>query len=104
MAKYKVEWSNKSRIDLMDILEFYIQQNGNKNYSRKLNTKINKSIMYISKNPFIGLQSDINSVRAFVTGDYEIIYELIDSTILVVMIWDCRRNPEDRRITSRLHK
>ena len=104
MVKYKVEWSIEARIDLLDILDFYYQRNGNANYSRKLNSKINKSINLVTKNPALGLHTDINSVRAFVNGDYQIIYEIIETTILIVMVWDCRRNPEDKIITSRTKK
>ncbi len=104
MVKYKVEWSIEARLDLLDILEFYIQRNGNANYSLKLNSKINKSIKLITKNPLLGKQTDINSVRAIVTGDYQIIYEILEQTLLIVMVWDCRRNPEERIITPRTRK
>ena len=101
MVKYKVEWSIEARLDLLDILEFYYHRNGNANYSRKLNSKVNKNIKLITKNPLLGLKTDIDSVRAIVTGDYQIIYEIIEKTLLIVMVWDCRRNPEDKIITSR---
>jgi plasmid stabilization system protein ParE len=104
MVKYKVAWSVEARLDLLDILEFYFLRNGNANYSRKLYSKINKSIKNATKNPFLGLQTDISSVRAIVTGDYQIIYEIIDKTLLIVMIWDCRRNPEDKLIFSNSKK
>ncbi|NVO10566.1 MAG: type II toxin-antitoxin system RelE/ParE family toxin [Bacteroidales bacterium] len=104
MVKYKVEWSIEARLDLLDILDYYYQRNGNANYSRKLNSKISKSINLVTKNPSLGLQTDIDSVRALVNGDYQIIYEIIETTILIVMVWDCRRNPEDKIITSRTRK
>ncbi len=101
MVKYKVEWSIEARLDLLDILEFYFERNGNANYSRKLNSKINKSIKLVTKNPLLGLQTDIDSVRAIVTGDYQIIYEITANILLIVMVWDCRRNPDDKKITPR---
>lgn len=104
MVKHKVEWSIEARLDLLDILEFYFQRNGNANYSRKLNSKINKSIKFVTKNTLLGLQTAIDSVRAIVTGDYQIIYEIIENTLLIAMVWDCRRNPEDKIITSRAKK
>ena len=104
MAKYKIEWSIEARSDLLDILEFYYQRNGNANYSRKLNSKINKSIKLITRNPFLGKQTDISSVRAVVTGDYQIIYEVLEQTLLIAMVWDCRRNPENKTITFRKTK
>ena len=102
MVKYKIEWSAEARLDLLDILEFYISQNSTVSYSAKLNSEINKSIKLIAKNPLLGILSDFDSVRAFIKGNYEIVYEIFEQTILVIMIWDCRRNPEDKVIDRRI--
>jgi plasmid stabilization system protein ParE len=104
MVKYKVEWSIEARLDLIDILEFYIVKNKSALYSKKLNSKISKSIKLITKNPLIGLQSQIDSVRALITGDYQIIYEILDNLIIIIMIWDCRRDPEDKVLDQRIKK
>jgi plasmid stabilization system protein ParE len=101
MVKVKIEWSLEARLDLLDILEFYIQRNGNSIYSKKLNTRINNSIKLLVKNPFLGKQSDDPSIRALITGDYHIIYEVFDKLIMIIMIWDCRRDPEDKVIDFR---
>lgn len=102
MAKYKIEWSTSARIDLLDILDFYIKRNKSASYSKKLNADINKSVALISNNPFIGTETNYNTVRAFITGDYQIIYEIFDQLLLIIMIWDCRRNPDDKRIGKRI--
>lgn len=47
MAKFKVEWSVEARLDLLDILEFYLKRNGTSLYSRKLNKLINEGILKI---------------------------------------------------------
>ena len=104
MVKYKVEWSIEARLDLIDILEFYIIRNKSALYSKKLNSKISKSIKLITKNSLIGLQSQIDSVRALITGDYQIIYEILDNLIIIIMIWDCRRDPEDKILDQRIKK
>jgi toxin YoeB len=104
MAKFKVEWSIEARLDLLDILNFYVVRNKSAAYSKKLNSKINNSVKLIAKQPLIGVQSGIETVRAFITGDYQIIYEILDNTILISMIWDCRRDPEDKIIDSRIKK
>lgn len=101
MVKVKIEWSLEARLDLLDILKFYIQRNGNSIYSKKLNTRINNSIKLLIKNPFLGKQSDDPSIRALITGDYHIIYEVFDKLIMIIMIWDCRRDPEDKVIDLR---
>jgi len=102
MAQHKIEWSIEARQDLISILEFYIQRNGNAIYSKKLNSRIKKSIKLLSKNPLIGTQSETDSVRALITGDYQIIYEIFDKLILIIMVWDCRRIPDDKIIGKRI--
>ncbi len=102
MAKYKIEWSVEARLDLLDILGFYIEKNKSFSYSNKLHTKINRSLSLIAQNPLIGLKTEIESVRALITGFYQIIYEIHDQTIVVVMIWDCRRDPEDKIVDVRI--
>lgn len=102
MARFKIVWSIEARLDLVDILDFYIKRNKSNLYSIKLNAKINKSIKLLSKNPYLGTPTDYNSVRALITGDYQIIYEIFDKLILITMVWDCRRDPEDKVIDQRL--
>jgi len=62
---------------------------------------INKSIKLLSKNPLLGISTDDPDIRALITGDYQIIYEVFEKLILVIMIWDSRRNPEDKIIDTR---
>ena len=104
MAKYKVDWSSEARLDFFDILEFYITRNKSAIYSKKLRSKINRSIGRITKNPLIGIKSHKESVRVLITGDYQIIYEISDQVILIIMIWDCRRDPEDKILDQRIRE
>ncbi|NCP83813.1 MAG: type II toxin-antitoxin system RelE/ParE family toxin, partial [Bacteroidetes bacterium] len=89
MAKIRIEWSSEARLDLFDILDFYIRRNGTSIYSIRLNSKINNSIKLLSRNPLIGTKTDLDSVRALITGDYQILYEIFDQLILIIMVWDC---------------
>jgi hypothetical protein len=52
MVKYKVEWSIEARLDLLDILNFYIDRNKSAIHSKKLRSRINSSIKLISKNVY----------------------------------------------------
>lgn len=101
MASYKIEWSLEAKHDLTDILEFYIFRNGSSVYSKKLYSKISRSIRVLAKNPYLGVRTDDSDIRAVITSDYQIIYEVFEKIILILMIWDCRRDPEDRIIDTR---
>jgi plasmid stabilization system protein ParE len=101
MVRVKIEWTIEARLDLLDILEYYLQRNGNSIYSKKLNAQINANVKLLAKNPFLGKQTEDPAIRALITGDYQIIYEVFEKLVLIVMIWDCRRDPEEKVIDLR---
>jgi len=94
MAKRKIVWSSKAKFDLFQILEYFYIRNGSKTYSVKLNAKIRRAVRLLSNRPFLGLQSDVENVRALVEGDYAIFYQGDNETIRITTIWDCRQNPD----------
>ena len=98
MAKRKIIWSPKAKIDLLFILEFFHKRNGSKTYSKKLNAKIRRSVRLLSKHPNLGLQTDVDNVRNLIEGDYAIFYQLDNETIRITTIWDCRQNPDNLTI------
>ena len=95
MAKRKIVWSSKAKIDLFQILEYFYIRNGSKTYSVKLNTKIRSAIRLLSNHPFLGLQSDVENVRTLVEGDNAIFYQVEKERIRIITIWDCRQNPDN---------
>jgi len=95
MAKRKIVWSSKSKIDLFQILEYFYIRNGSKTYSIKLNSKIRKAVRLLSNHPFLGLQSDFENVRTLVEGDYAIFYQVESEIVRITTIWDCRQNPKN---------
>jgi plasmid stabilization system protein ParE len=95
MAKRKIVWSAKAKIDLLQILEYFYIRNGSKTYSLKLNTKIRRTIRLLSNHPFLGLKSDVENVRALIEGDYAIFYQVDSETIRITAIWDCRQNTDN---------
>ncbi len=98
MAKRKIIWSPKAKIDLLFILEFFHKRNGSKTYSKKLNAKIRRSVRLLSKHPNLELQTDVDNVRNLIEGDYAIFYQLDNEIIRITTIWDCRQNPDNLTI------
>ena len=95
MAKGRIIWSHKARIKLTHILEFYNDRNQSNTFSAKLYKEIQKSIKLLLKQPTLGLNTDVKSIRALIVGDYIIFYESLKKDIIIHTIWDCRQNPED---------
>ena len=102
MAKRRIEWSNEAKNDLFTILDFYKKRNGSIAYSSKLYKRFNKSLQLIAKYPKLGTETDYKSTRVLITGDYQIVYEIFDQLILVIMLWDCRQNPKNKKIGFRI--
>ncbi len=67
MAK-GVIWTSQADRIFTKILEFYIERNGSKAFSRKLNNQVNSLISILVKQPFIGTKTEIKGVRVFIKG------------------------------------
>jgi len=94
MAKRKVIWSSRAKVDLFEILVFFYQRNGTKTYSRKLNSTFRKSVRLLAKYSDIGFPTDIQNIRNLIEGDYSIFYKIESDTIEILTIWDNRQNSD----------
>jgi plasmid stabilization system protein ParE len=95
MAKRKIVWSARAKLDLFDILDFYYKRNETAKYSSKLNSAIRGTIKLLEKTPDIGVQTDVQNVRNLPEGDYSIFYEIRQDRIEIITIWDNRQDPAD---------
>ena len=98
MVKQKIVWSNKAKIKLLEIFEFYSERNKSKTYSKKLYFKFNKELSILLKQPEIGVKTELDTVRGLIVGEFILFYEVTTEMIIVYTLWDNRRNPEDLKI------
>ncbi len=96
MARLEVIWTVTAKRSISDILYYYFQRNGNNKYGSKLKMAILKSLDAIATFPQIGKVVNSEEVRSVVAGNYQIIYQIIEDRIVVLVIWDCRRDPEGK--------
>jgi len=96
MAKRKIVWSNRAKIRLLDILEFYLERNKSKTYSIKLYKAINKEVKLLLKYPELGLKTTDETIRGLIIGYFILFYELTEDKIIVHSIWDSRQNPDNK--------
>jgi len=95
MAKKRIVWSKEARLDFKATLEFYNERNGSNTYSRKLAGQIFNIIEKLQTNNFLGIKTSDSEVRVLIKGTFSIFYELKEEEILVLVIWDSRRNPDE---------
>jgi len=95
MAKKRIVWSKEARLDFKATLEFYNERIGSNTYSRKLAARIFNLIEKLQSNNFLGIKTSDSEVRVLIKGTFSIFYELKEEEILILIIWDSRRNPDE---------
>jgi plasmid stabilization system protein ParE len=98
MAKRKIVWSNRAKIRLYAILDFYIVRNKSKVYSLKLQKLISKEVKLLLKQPDLGLRTSEDSTRGLIIENYIVYYEISGDMIIIHTIWDSRQNPDNKII------
>ena len=93
MARRKIIWSLRAKNDRIKILEFWLEHNKSAFYSRKLNLLFIHAVLFISEFPTVGKLTHDKHARIKIVRNYLIIYEIHDSVIIILTIFDSRRNP-----------
>lgn len=101
MARRKVIWTKTAIIEKKEILEYWINRNKSKSYSLKLNRLFVTELKTLSLTPEIGKKTKFKNVRARIIRDYLLFYEILDNELVVLSIWDSRRNPDKINIKKR---
>lgn len=94
MVVRKIVWTHSSKIELYQILEYFIERNQSKTYSLKLYKKINTEIVKLITQPEIGKITNMINVRALLIESYFIFYEINEKDIVILSVWDTRQNPK----------
>ena len=98
MAKRKIVWSNRAKVRLYAILDFYIVRNKSKLYSIKLQKLISKEVNLLLKQPDLGLKTSEDTTYGLIIENYIIYYEISGDNIIIHTIWDSRQNPDHKII------
>jgi toxin YoeB len=93
----QIVWTLNAQEDRRRIFKYWNNRNKSTIYSKKLNMLFRESLKLVCKRPYIGKRTDKNNVRAKIVRDYLIFYEITDSHIVVLTIWDCRQDPEENK-------
>lgn len=78
-----------------EILEYWIKRTGSKRYSRKLSAMFREKVQLLSKFKYLGKPTEFEEVRVITSGHYSIYYTTHEESVIIVCIWDSRRNPKD---------
>ena len=98
MAGRKVTWSNRAKIKMFAIFDFYTERNKSPAYAKKLYKRFRKELALLDAQPELGILTDEEEIRGLIVENFILFYEVNSTTIFVHTIWDCRQNPNDLRI------
>jgi len=92
MVRRKIVWTNSAVSNRKQILDYWFQRTSSKKYSKKLNNLFSERIKLLSEYPEIGRQTNDSKVRVTPIKDYLIMYEITTTEIIILLIWDSRRD------------
>lgn len=94
MAK-RIIWTNTAKTARREILQYWINHNRSNIYSKKLSELLKKKIALISSEHYLGKPTDFENVRVSLVENFSLFYKVDSNNIIIVGIWDNRRNPKD---------
>lgn len=90
----QIEWTDKALENLFEILNYWEERNGSRNYSLKLYQMFLDALEVLSKYPQSGIQTDNILLRKKTVRDYYIYFSIDESHLTVMGISDARRSSE----------
>ncbi len=98
MAEKEIVWSKLAKLQLANVLEFYVNRNGNSNYSLKILSEVEDLLKMLSKAEQIGRLTSNKFTRVISMKVYLIFYEINGNRIEILSFWDNRQDIKNRKI------
>ena len=98
MVARRIIWTTSAKLQLKEIFEYFNSRNKSKSYSLKLNRIIQIELKTLLLQSNIGKKTDTINVRGLLIENYFVFYEINQTDIVVLAVWDTRQNPENLKI------
>ena len=94
MAARRIVWTSPAKHQLKAIFEYFNFRNKSKSYSLKLNILIQTELKTLLNQPNIGKKTDCINVRGLLVENYCVFYEINETHIIILSVWDTRQDPK----------
>jgi plasmid stabilization system protein ParE len=91
----RIVWTHTAKKARQEILEYWIEHNGSSEYSKKLSKQFRAKVALLESQHYMGKPTNFENVRVSLVSYFSIFYKVLADKIIIVGIWDNRRNPED---------
>ena len=98
MAGKEIVWSKLAKLQFKNVLDYYVERNGNPNYSIKLLIETEKLLETLSNSEYIGRLTSNKFTRVISMKVYLIFYEINKNRIEIVSFWDNRQKLKNRKV------
>jgi len=96
----RIIWAKKAKDEWKKILSFWYKHTGNKRYSKKLNSKLKLTLQNIKSNNYIGKKTSKKNIRIVICFYYLVFYKIEKERLIIITIFNSRRNPKDLKLNS----
>ncbi len=96
----EIIWSLRALNEFNEILEYWTERNQSDIFSKKLAVQIIKSVNKLGKFNYLGKETEDEKARVYLSGNYSIFYEIAEENILILCLWDNRRNPDTLNVNQ----
>lgn len=83
MAKRNVIWTKTADLQLVGVLEYWVNRNKSNTYAKKLMKLVTERTEVIAKNPFIFKKTTFKDNRVSTLGNFSIFYKISNNIIIV---------------------
>jgi len=94
----RIIWSKIAIKSRDEILEYWSQRNRSRRYSIKLSKVFQRAINNLQGFSSLGKKTNRVNTRECIVINYSIFYEVTKKEIIILLIWDNRRNPKDLKL------
>lgn len=89
----RIIWTKPALDDKLKILTYWNNRNKSNVYSRNLDGLFKDITKLIRDNPGLGRETENRQVKNIIVREYLMFYEPTENSIVILHIWDNRRNP-----------
>ncbi|HVZ97636.1 MAG TPA: type II toxin-antitoxin system RelE/ParE family toxin [Chitinophagaceae bacterium] len=91
----RIVWTNAARKARREILEYWIKHNDSNTYAKRLSKLFRIKVALLQSSHYLGKPTDFKDVRVSLVVHFSIFYKIQGEKIIIMGIWDNRRNPDD---------
>jgi toxin YoeB len=92
----RVLWTERVINERNAILDFYRKRNQSVRYSQELLRHFRNGLRLVADQELLGNPTDVYGIRCLFVVDYSLFYTTRGNDLLILSVWDNRRDPDAR--------